>query len=118
MMKDHYQTLGIKSNATAEELKVSYRKLVVKFHPDKNPGDHFSEERFLEIQEAYNILSNAKKRKMFDLFRDNLLYEETNYIRKDDEESIVHDLEYRKTNITLAAVLIIAITFLAILLTI
>jgi molecular chaperone DnaJ len=60
--KDYYQLLGVKPNASNEEIKRSYRRLALKYHPDKNPGDPLSEAAFKEIAEAYDILSDAKKR--------------------------------------------------------
>ncbi len=66
--KDYYQTLGVKRDASADEVRKAYRRLARKFHPDLNPGDKTSEERFKQVQEAYDILSDAKKRKMFDQF--------------------------------------------------
>jgi molecular chaperone DnaJ len=60
--KDYYQLLGIKPNASPEEIKRSYRRLALKYHPDKNPDDPLSEAVFKDIAEAYEILSDAKKR--------------------------------------------------------
>lgn len=60
--KDYYHILGVKPNATNDEIKRSYRRLALKYHPDKNPGDPLSEAAFKEIAEAYEILSDAKKR--------------------------------------------------------
>jgi curved DNA-binding protein CbpA len=65
-MKDYYYILGIDNNASPEEIKKAYRKLSLKFHPDKNEGDAFFTERFKEIQEAYETLSNHEKRANFD----------------------------------------------------
>ncbi|AYO57372.1 hypothetical protein CO230_04080 [Chryseobacterium sp. 6424] len=65
-MKDYYYILGIKPNASNEEIKKAYRKLSLKFHPDKNDGDLFFQERFKDIQEAYEILIDINKRKEFD----------------------------------------------------
>lgn len=65
-MKNHYQTLGLKRNASNEEIKKAYRKLVQKFHPDKNDGDKYFEERFREVQEAYEVLSNPYEKGKYD----------------------------------------------------
>ena len=65
-MKNYYQTLGLNPNATKDEIKKAYRIYASKFHPDKQDGDKFFEERFREIQEAYEILSDDKKRKKYD----------------------------------------------------
>ena len=66
--KDYYNILGIKKDAKADEIKKAYRRLARKHHPDVNPGDKASEDKFKEVQEAYDILSDDKKRKVFDRF--------------------------------------------------
>ena len=65
-MKDYYYFLGIKSNASPEDIKKAYRKLSLKYHPDKNQNDEFFAERFREIQEAYDTLMDAETRKIYD----------------------------------------------------
>ena len=64
--KDYYKALGVSKGATAEEIKKSYRKLARKYHPDANKGDSASEEKFKEISEAYNVLSDTKRRQEYD----------------------------------------------------
>ena len=65
---EYYETLGVSRQADAEEIRKAYRKLARKHHPDLNPGDKSSEERFKNVQEAYDILSDPKKRQMYDQF--------------------------------------------------
>ncbi len=64
--KDYYQTLGVGRKASADEIRKAYRKLAMKYHPDRNPGDKTSEERFKEINEAYQVLSDSEKRARYD----------------------------------------------------
>jgi molecular chaperone DnaJ len=64
--RDYYEVLGVERTVTIEEIKKSYRKLAVKFHPDKNPGDKAAEEQFKELGEAYEILSDPDKRSLYD----------------------------------------------------
>lgn len=66
--KDPYEVLGVGRNASADEIKKAYRKLAIKHHPDKNPGDHTAEDRFKEAAGAYEILSDADKKARFDRF--------------------------------------------------
>lgn len=66
--KDYYSVLGVARGASADEIKKSYRKLAMKFHPDKNPGDKKAEEKFKELSEAYEVLSDQKRRDMYDQF--------------------------------------------------
>jgi molecular chaperone DnaJ len=63
-----YDTLGVKKGASADEIKKAYRKLAAKYHPDKNPGDAAAEEKFKEVQHAYDVLSDADKRRQYDTF--------------------------------------------------
>lgn len=64
--QDYYKTLGVERTATQEEIKKAYRKLAVKYHPDKNEGDKMAEEKFKEISEAYQVLGNPDSRKKYD----------------------------------------------------
>jgi molecular chaperone DnaJ len=66
--KDYYSILGVKKDAKPDEIKKAYRRLARKYHPDVNPGDKIAEEKFKEIQEAYDVLSDEKKRKIYDKF--------------------------------------------------
>jgi molecular chaperone DnaJ len=63
-----YDTLGVGKKASADEIKKAYRKLAAQYHPDKNPGDASAEEKFKEVQNAYDVLSDAEKRKQYDTF--------------------------------------------------
>jgi curved DNA-binding protein len=69
--KDYYKILGVSKTATADEIKKAYRKLAQKHHPDKNPGDKTAEERFKDISEANDVLSDADKRSKYDKFGSN-----------------------------------------------
>lgn len=65
---DYYDTLGVQKGAAKEEIKKAYRKMAVKYHPDKNPGDTAAEEKFKEVTEAYEVLSDETKRQRYDQF--------------------------------------------------
>jgi len=65
---DYYNTLGVSKNASQEEIKSAYRKLAMKYHPDKNPGDASSEAKFKEASEAYQVLSNSQQKSNYDQF--------------------------------------------------
>ena len=60
--RDYYEVLGVEKSATDQQIKSAYRKLALKFHPDRNPGDHKAEEAFKEAAEAYSVLADAQKR--------------------------------------------------------
>ncbi|MDE7426484.1 MAG: molecular chaperone DnaJ [Muribaculaceae bacterium] len=66
--RDYYEVLGVSKTANADEIKKAYRKLAIKYHPDKNPGDKAAEEKFKEAAEAYDVLSNEEKRQKYDQF--------------------------------------------------
>ena len=66
--RDYYEVLGVARDASDDDVKKAYRKLAVKHHPDKNPGDKEAEEKFKEISEAYEVISDAQKRQQYDQF--------------------------------------------------
>jgi len=66
--QDYYETLGVPRKAGQKEIRAAYRKLARKYHPDLNPGDKSAEEKFKQVQEAYDVLSDAKKRQIYDQF--------------------------------------------------
>src|SRR5260370_2458434 len=68
MPRDYYDVLGVKRNASEDEIKKAYRKLARQYHPDRNPGDKQAETRFKEVQAAYDVLSDKTKRSQYDRF--------------------------------------------------
>src|SRR4051812_20613714 len=68
MPRDPYEVLGVKKDAGDDEIKKAYRKLARDYHPDRNPGDKQAEQRFKEVQDAYDILSDKQKRAQYDRF--------------------------------------------------
>lgn len=65
-MNDYYEILGVSKTATADEIKKAYRKLAMKYHPDKNPGDAAAEEMFKKVTSAYDVLGDEEKRRQYD----------------------------------------------------
>ncbi len=112
-MKNHYNVLGVKTDATQEEIKKSYRNLALKFHPDKNNGSLLATDRFTEIQNAYQILSNVQKRKTFDNFW-NIYFDEQNDYLSPDEIPVSTTRDYSNLYIFLTAIAILLGAFLAI----
>ncbi len=91
-MKDHYLTLGISKNATAQEIKAAYWKLAIKYHPDKHNGDQYFEERFKEINEAHAILSDPYKKQNYDYYFGNKV--DTSWQRASEDSTEDHQDTY------------------------
>ena len=66
--RDFYEILGVNKSSSQEEIKKAYRKVAIKYHPDKNPDDKAAEEKFKEAAEAYEVLSNPEKKQKYDRF--------------------------------------------------
>ncbi|PNU21423.1 integrase [Geothermobacter hydrogeniphilus] len=88
MGKDYYATLGLAKGADADQIKKAYRKLALKYHPDKNPGDKQAEERFKDISEAYAVLSDPEKKQQYDQFGDAAFHQ------RFSQEDIFRDFDF------------------------
>ncbi len=86
--KDYYKLLGVTKNASPEEIKKAFRKMALKYHPDKNKGDKTAEERFKEINEAYAVLSDPEKRRQYDTFGS------TEFHRRFTQEDIFRNFDF------------------------
>ena len=86
--KDYYKILGVSKSASQEEIKKAYRKLALKYHPDRNKDDKDAESKFKEISEAYAVLSDSDKRKQYDMFGAD------GFQRRYSQEDIFHDFDF------------------------
>lgn len=96
-MADYYKELGVSKGASADEIKKAYRKLALKYHPDKNQGDTASEEKFKKISEAYAVLSDADKKRQYDQFGDQAFhqrYSHDDIFRNADFNNVFGDMGF------------------------
>jgi len=97
MNTDYYKILGVDKKAGSEDIKKAYRKLALKYHPDKNPGNKDAEEKFKKINEAYAVLSDSEKRKQYDSFGSDTFsrqYSQEDIFRDFDINKILRDLGF------------------------
>jgi curved DNA-binding protein len=94
MADDYYQILGVQKSADQEEIKKAYRKLALKYHPDKNPNNPAAEEKFKKISEAYAVLSDQEKRKQYDSFGSDQKFSREDIFRDFDINSILRYLGF------------------------
>ena len=97
MANDYYKTLGVEKGADPEAIKKAYRKLALKFHPDRNPGNREAEEKFKKISEAYAVLSDTEKRKQYDSFGSDQFsrrYSQEDIFRNFDLNEILRDFGF------------------------
>ncbi|MGA7828168.1 MAG: J domain-containing protein [Geobacteraceae bacterium] len=100
--KDYYQLLGLSKSASAEEIKKAYRKMAIKYHPDKNPGNKEAEETFKQISEAYAVLSDPQKKAQYDQFGSSGFhqrYSQEDIFRNFDFGDIFKDMGYGSDDI-------------------
>lgn len=97
MAEDYYKILGVEKNAGGDDIKKAYRKLALKYHPDRNPNNKEAEEKFKKISEAYAVLSDAEKRKQYDSYGSDTFsqrYSQEDIFRGFDLNSILRDLGF------------------------
>ena len=86
--RDYYEVLGVSKNATESEIKAAYRKLAIKYHPDRNPDNAEAEEKFKEAAEAYDVLHDSQKRQQYDQFGFNAPVEDSEVPEDSVEDSL------------------------------